>query len=280
MLTCENKAHSVFAKFPSISKYVKDILVFTPLPFMSIHAPQLHHFPNGYPGIYIQQQDNSLQLQVRSKLFSLPRLFLYGQNTFPKKSIFKIRHKLIILHLHPESLKLLFKVNPSRWIDEYIDLVKLNDPITEAFYNRFYSHVNLNDQLTIIAHLIEQKAKDASPVKYGKSLLNLIEQQPSLTVSELSKKLCTTPRTLQRVFKSQLGLPPSTYLQIVQFQKALKALHTQPAKPLSQVAYENDYADQSHFNRVFKKYTNITPAAFLRMKGPNSSTLYNPQTDQ
>jgi len=264
MLTCENKAHTVFAKFPSITNYVKDVLVFTPLPYTSIHPLQLHHFPNGYPGIYIQQQDNSLQLQFQNKLFKLPKIFLYGQNTLPKKSVFQIKHKLIIVHLHPESLKLLFKVAPSQWVDEYIDLQGLNDPISERFYDRFYNSENLNEKLNSIANFINLKAQDADSIKYGKPILTLLVQNPSLTVSELSEKLCTTPRTLQRFFKNQIGLSPSTYTQIAQFQKAIKELTLFPKKSFSQVALHANYADQAHFNRSFKKYTGLTPSEYLK----------------
>jgi len=34
---------------------------------------------------------------------------------------------------------------------------------------------------------------------------------------------------------------------------------------LSDIAYDNDYADQSHYIRAFKEFTNITPKEYLHL---------------
>jgi AraC-like DNA-binding protein len=34
-----------------------------------------------------------------------------------------------------------------------------------------------------------------------------------------------------------------------------------------EIGYDSGFADQSHFIRTFKKYTGLTPSAYLKMAG-------------
>ena len=61
-----------------------------------------------------------------------------------------------------------------------------------------------------------------------------------------------------------MGVDAETYSRIVKFQKAINFLMYGNFNKLSDIAYQLDYSDQSHFNREFKYFTGLTPNGFLK----------------
>jgi len=54
---------------------------------------------------------------------------------------------------------------------------------------------------------------------------------------------------------------------IIQFQNSLTQLTIKDYTILTDVVYNNGYADQSHFIRVFKSFTGKTPKNFAKKQG-------------
>ncbi len=66
---------------------------------------------------------------------------------------------------------------------------------------------------------------------------------------------------LVRLFRSATGLTLNGYLQQLRVQKG-KELLLEPSRSVSTVAMELGFSDQSHFTRVFKRFTGLTPLVF------------------
>ncbi|MNY79127.1 DNA-binding transcriptional regulator ChbR [compost metagenome] len=52
--------------------------------------------------------------------------------------------------------------------------------------------------------------------------------------------------------------------RICRFQASLNQLRAQSYDKLSDIAFEQEYADQSHFIRNFKEFTGLTPFQFRK----------------
>ena len=68
------------------------------------------------------------------------------------------------------------------------------------------------------------------------------------------------PAYLNRVFSARVGMPPHAYLTDLRVQRARELLAA--GRPLSGVAYDTGFADQSHLTRCFKRAVGITPGAY------------------
>lgn len=92
---------------------------------------------------------------------------------------------------------------------------------------------------------------------------NNLEQR--ITLSEISKKVCLSPRFFHGVFKSVKGITPSEYLLEQRIILAKKLLRLNNSS-LSEIAMQCGFGSQGYFSYVFKNYTGITPKKYRDKK--------------
>lgn len=83
-----------------------------------------------------------------------------------------------------------------------------------------------------------------------------------VTLEELERVSGVSRYRIIRLFKEQTGLPPHAYQSLLRVNYAKKRL--KPGKPLADAAMEAGFYDQSHFTRVFKHCTGVTPQRYIR----------------
>lgn len=79
----------------------------------------------------------------------------------------------------------------------------------------------------------------------------------------ICKKLNSSSRKLQRRFKEHIGCTIKELLQIYRFNFMLKNIDQFSYSQLTQLSYQCDYFDQSHFIKDFKRVTGQVPKAFV-----------------
>lgn len=93
-----------------------------------------------------------------------------------------------------------------------------------------------------------------------------------LPVDKLAIQLNISPRFLHMLCLHRLGMAPKTYSSLVRFQHAIEQLK-KPYVSLTQLTYEFDFADQSHFNKSFKRFAGFSPGHFKKIR--TISDFYN-----
>jgi AraC family transcriptional regulator len=89
------------------------------------------------------------------------------------------------------------------------------------------------------------------------------EFRDNLRMTDLAAEAGVHPVHLARVFRAYEKHTPGDYLQRLRVRAACSLLRDRDY-PLALIAVECGFADQSHFTRVFRKYTASTPAQFRR----------------
>jgi AraC-like DNA-binding protein len=81
-----------------------------------------------------------------------------------------------------------------------------------------------------------------------------------LTLSTLAREFDVTPFVLLRAFVREAGLSPHAFLQQERVRSAMPLLRG--GRAIAEVGARTGFADQSHFTRVFKQQTGVTPKVY------------------
>ena len=240
-----------------VSGYVQDILVIenyhVTVPFC------LPLFANGTPTILFHTAQGEFKKNTGN-------LTLFGQTILPDKLRIKENFTLIAYFLKPYSLISLFGILAQELTDNPID------------FNLLSKKANLQEQLlnsdtvnemiffldNYIFSLIPKSKTDNSLIEYA---VGKICDSPTKNIlAKIQKDIFVTERRLQRMFEKNIGVSPNQFRKIHQFNRAFRQLNNLQFQSLSDVAYNNGYADQSHYIRAFKEFTNITPKEYLHLR--------------
>lgn len=244
-----------------LKPYVNDVLVFEENGPNATNV--LPFFADGYPGIVFNQASNGLYLRPKNRRLS--QLFLYGQTIEPIELCVEGTFKMIVFQMFPFAVRILLGIQPKMLNDDCYDLCQFSGSLDRKTVEKLNGTKSTDDQIDIISNFLNAII-DNSPLRPDKSILlalNLILQfKGKITITELRKKLFLTERTLERRFVKEIGVTPKMFCKIIQFQSSLNQISATEESRMMDVAYENGFADQSHFIRTFKKYTGITPSDF------------------
>lgn len=126
--------------------------------------------------------------------------------------------------------------------------------------------------LSVLAQMIQRHAnkREDPPLvrkKKGPAVKRALEYldanfTENVALSELSNIANVSQFHLLRLFRATVGLPPHAYLIQKRIDYA-RGLLSQ-CLPISEVALEAGFADQSHFTRRFKKIVGVTPGRYCR----------------
>ncbi|MBL1138366.1 MAG: AraC family transcriptional regulator [Armatimonadetes bacterium] len=83
-----------------------------------------------------------------------------------------------------------------------------------------------------------------------------------ITLDELAQVAHLSKSYLIRAFRNLVGLSPYSYLVQVRLNQARLLLRQ--GHPISQVAQDTGFADQSHFTRYFRRALGVTPGQYLQ----------------
>lgn len=117
--------------------------------------------------------------------------------------------------------------------------------------------------------LLTIKNKD---VPIAAAVRHVIHSAEINTVGQLAARFNLSERQFNRKFKEFAGFSPKMYMRLTRLNRAIKQQITD--KPLSQVAYECGYYDQSHFIHEVKEFTGYHPSFYFSGKAEGTEWLY------
>jgi len=170
------------------------------------------------------------------------------------------------------------------WINKFVEtklnlcsIVKTNDYRIQSSVLKIYKEVNNYDNFSslmiegLMLETITSFSRNSSslsfvPYHLKKIVVYLTDEScsnPSLL--QLAQIADVSPEHLSREFKEVFKLTVGEYRRQVKVKQSCHMLrHTD--KDLCGIAFEAGFSDQSHFGRVFKKQTGLTPIEYRLMK--------------
>jgi AraC-like DNA-binding protein len=77
-----------------------------------------------------------------------------------------------------------------------------------------------------------------------------------------------------------VGISPKLFSRICRFQATLQQLRTNGFDKLSDIAFEHNYADQSHFIRSFKEFAGVSPFQYQKQFEEIAENLSGPASNK
>jgi len=105
-----------------------------------------------------------------------------------------------------------------------------------------------------------RNAKNFQRLKKAFDFIEANCNQP-LTVEQIARQVCLSPSRLSHIIQNELGSTWIDYLSKMRVDRA-KGLLKDTELPISQIALDVGYPDQSYFTKVFKKVEKCTPKTF------------------
>lgn len=165
----------------------------------------------------------------------------------------------ICIIFHPAALRLFSNIS-------YEELTKCDEAFQMLFpkfagdfIEKLFEESNYLKRVIMLETIVLKSLNNNYLTDKTREVLHTIRLNDDLKVSSLAKKLSMNESTLYRLFVNQIGQNPKSFLRTVRFRKALNGILQLEKPKLTKVAYQNNYADQSHFIRDFKEITGESP---------------------
>ncbi len=216
---------------------------------------------DGCPGIVFQHTSLGSFSDPRDE--HRPPIFLYGQTVKPTELNLGGQSKTIGVCFYPYALKSMFGFDASELTNSCVDLTLLLNNFKEPLLNA----PSLKNQVEIFStHLDRHIQKSTYRVDHATeyALSEIVQAKGNLPLRDLQRKLKLSERGFQRRFNQHVGISPKLFSRVCRFQAALRQLKNNNYANLSDVAFDNGYADQSHFIRSFKEFAGFSPYQFQK----------------
>lgn len=241
-------AYSEIQPHPALQTYI-DAYWVSEITDYALHKTKI--LPDGCVDIIFNieddyRTDNGTLLMKSEAIYLIGTMMRFKEyNTIGKVKLLGVRFK-------PAALFYFFKLSSlHEFTDQSIELKKNEFPVIHCI-----------DENTV-AHLDRFFLHRLSPPKY--SILPIIQdihaQNGQLKVSKLAKQHFTTPRQLERHFKSSVGVSPKDLISIVRYQFASQKIKNDTSgKCLAEFAFESGYYDHAHLTKEIKRFTGSAPS--------------------
>lgn len=117
----------------------------------------------------------------------------------------------------------------------------------------------------VVSWLAERVPVPSAEAQLANRLEDLIRTEPSLTrVDQAAEQLGVSVRTLQRLARRYVGLPPLAMIRRYRLQEAVERLRTEPGTGIADIAAELGYADHAHLTAAFRDVLGFSPSGYRR----------------
>lgn len=205
-----------------------------------------------------------IQAALENKNYTPERCFINGINTSPIRLQLPRRQTYFGVQLHPAAIRGLFGV-PAREFMNSLTELDLVHPYFDLLWHQIVEKQTFNERVAVIVRWVESKVLE---LHLQDTLLDHFWSTPHPappTVTQLANAVCYSPRQLSRKMYDLAEMNAEEALLYKKYLHAIHLIHTEPLS-LTAIAFQSGFADQSHFIRTFKAYTQLTPGEYRRQK--------------
>lgn len=182
----------------------------------------------------------------------------------------------------PLAAMLQLQLDDQAWLDitqriEALSISSVYTPGSPDPLAQDASHLAVN----VLTMLFPDVGQVALQQDRASKLMRFVDErvQQPLSLTDVAELLSLSVERTRHVFEEQMTMPFSQYVLWMRLRSVIQK-SLQEKQPLFRTALDYGFADQSHFNRVFKRTFGTQPRHLLANKGVNRVLLLADQRDQ
>lgn len=229
-------------------------------------------YPIGCPQIIFHKRS---PLYIPELKCSQSRCTVSGQVKFSSRIVSCGDTKMMVVVFYPHCGGMFLGIPQSEFYNREISGYDISNRCLSGLADFIFDHDD--DALNIAkleSWLMARINADVDIRRIGASL-QIQMQAPSTPISVLADTACLGKKQFERVFFKTVGMNPKEYACVVRFQKAMWMMQC-GSRDFAGIAFDCGYADQSHFNREFKRFSGLAPSALIKLVEPYSDLFTNP----
>lgn len=194
------------------------------------------------------------------------RVVISGQQTGYYDIEVNGRMHLFSIQFKPEGIKALFNIHPLEISNINLEADCIPEIDARLLCESLYESGNFASMREIVeTYLIKRLCLNYhhSFVRIADSVQAINRSRAIIGVDRLADRACLSIRQYERLFTSSIGTSPIQFLRIVRFQSAIDYRRLNPNLPLTTIAIDSGYYDQSHMIADFRKFSGLTPGEFF-----------------
>jgi AraC family transcriptional regulator len=215
--------------------------------------------------------------------------FLNGDITYTTPGVkFKARweeeREFLIVRLEPAFVTRAAREFIRKDLVETVPQFKFRDPLVEGIGRALGAELESDGPLgrlyaeslahVLVVHLLRNYSGSTRPLRaaIGELPKHKLRRATEfindnlgrdVTLTEVAASVEMSPYHFARMFKQSTGLAPHQYRLERKIERA-KTLLSETALPIAEIAYRLDFASQSHFTALFRRFTSTTPKAYRK----------------
>lgn len=214
-------------------------------------------------------------LKLNHQIHKLEKVYFSGLQDHFRNARILLRGKVHVLGIcfYPEGFYPFLKIPVSECKNQMLGAREVALFATKTIHEMLQEAPDIAARLDILEHELISllDTRILTPDTFRHLFQALRQSNATMPITDFCQRNNIGIRKLERMFHKYVGISAKTYRMLDRFQDSRNQLFNSDYSKLSDIAYGNDYFDQMHFIRDFKRFSGNTPKYFIRQ---NNSMLH------
>jgi AraC-like DNA-binding protein len=197
---------------------------------------------------------------------SLHRTWISGLRTTSYFSKSQGRHEMMGVLFRFDGLKSFIKIQSSEFSNGYLDASIIFGRHIDETMEKMDQEPSIDNKFKLLEKFLIQffKPHHMNDRYHSRSMSFKATIDDYGHIRKLCNELGVSNKSLIENYKTHIGLSPSKFNHLLTINKAMHLIAKHPNCSLTQLAYDLNFYDQSHFIHIFKTMTHLTPKTFAQ----------------
>ncbi|HUH25136.1 MAG TPA: AraC family transcriptional regulator [Flavobacterium sp.] len=193
----------------------------------------------------------------------------FDDNAKPFQIFTPVREKVLNVKQLGKVYRIVIVFHPLG-IQQFYETLNFSDYITDFdFFNsnelqEIFSTTETEILTSLLDNFLENRFRKFENPILEKSIQYIFNHYEDFSVAKISDDIGISRQHLNRIFQSHLGVSVKKFHEIVIFRQTInKKLFENSDSNFTELAYEFNFNDQSHFNKTYKSLTENSPKSFF-----------------